>query len=211
MGGRDLRHILAKDTTVVSYYPQPLILIQMVSRYSMYARNSDRDFISDFRDLKLKLINSDISFTLDQSALINYNNELTFISRNFPNDIITGSIALSLFGLINREISDIDILINDENRFSDYSNSTYGDDETGNIKNRLGYILFDFKKNFFTKKKKYEVDFFKNEDSKYIEFEFNGINLKLQHPLEIINAKMGMSKHHKHYRDLEIIFYHFSN
>ena len=183
----------------------------MVSRYSMYARNSDRDFISDFRDLKLKLINSDISFTLDQSALINYNNELTFISRNFPNDIITGSIALSLFGLINREISDIDILINDENRFSDYCNNTYGDDETGNMKNRLGYILFNFKKNFFTKKKKYEVDFFKNEDSKYIEFEFNGINLKLQHPLEIINAKMGMSKHHKHYRDLEIIFYHFSN
>ena len=84
----------------------------MVSRYSIYARNSgDRDFISDFRDLKLKLINSDISFTLDQSAVSNYNNELTFISKNFPNEIITGSIALSLFGLINREISDIDILI----------------------------------------------------------------------------------------------------
>jgi hypothetical protein len=178
----------------------------------------NRDFISDFRDLKLRLIKSDINFTINQKALIKYNNELIFISKKFSNDIITGSLALSLFGLINREISDIDILIKDENRFSGYNNHSYGDSETGSIENRLGYILFDFKntstnflKNLFTKNKRYEVDFFKDLNSKYIEFEFNGTILKLQHPLEIINKKMGLSKNHKHYRDLEIIFYHFAN
>ena len=60
----------------------------------------NRDFISDFRDFKLRLIKSDINFTINQKALIKYNNELIFISKKFSNDIITGSLALSLFGLI---------------------------------------------------------------------------------------------------------------
>ena len=75
--------------------------------------------------------------------------------------------------------------------------------------NRLGYIQFKYKPGFFSKTRYYEVDFFKNVDAKYIEFEFEGITLKLQHPIEIISAKMGMTRNHKHYRDLEIIFRKF--
>jgi hypothetical protein len=164
-----------------------------------------RDLVPEFRDLKLKLISSDFQFSVSDKLVKNYYNELLFIKKKFPNDIITGSIALNLFGLIDREVSDIDILIKDTDRYSGYMNDSY-DSETGMIDNRLGYVIFGFKRGFFYKKRIYEVDFFRDLGSKYIEFQFEGVNLKIQHPLEIISAKMGMSRNHKHYRDLERIF-----
>ncbi len=177
---------------------------------AIYIKSSyEIDLVPQFRDLKLKLISGDFQFSLSQNAVKKYYNELLFIKEKFPNDIITGSIALNLFGLIDREISDIDILIKDTDRYSGYLNETYGDPETGMIDNRLGYILFDFKRGFFYKKRRYEVDFFKDLGTKYIEFQFEGVKLKIQHPLEIISVKMGMSRNHKHYRDLEIIFSKF--
>jgi hypothetical protein len=63
---------------------------------------------------------------------------------------------------INRVASDIDILIKDKNRYSGYINSTYVGDESSNMDNRLGYINFEYKKNFFSKTRVYEVDFFLN-------------------------------------------------
>jgi hypothetical protein len=177
---------------------------------SIYIKSSyEIDLVPQFRDLKLKLISGDFQFSVSQNAVKKYYNELLFIKKKFPNDVITGSISLSLFDLLNREISDIDILIKDDNRYSGYRNETYGDPETGMIDNRLGYILFDFKRGFFYKKRRYEVDFFKDLGYKYIEFEFEGVKLKVQHPIEIISQKISMSKHHKHYRDLEIIFANF--
>lgn len=177
---------------------------------AIYIKSSyEIDLVPQFRDLKLKLISGDFQFSLSQNAVKKYYNELLFIKEKFPNDIITGSIALNLFGLIDRELSDIDILIKDTDRYSGYLNETYGDPETGMIDNRLGYILFDFKRGFFYKKRRYEVDFFKDLGTKYIEFQFEGVKLKIQHPLEIISVKMGMSRNHKHYRDLEIIFLKF--
>ena len=172
-----------------------------------------RDLVPEFRDFKLKIIQSDIEleFSVSKEVIKKYHTDLTFIRNNFKNDIISGSIALSLFGLITRETSDIDILIKDEKRYSKYSDETYGDDESGNMNNRLGYIEFKYKPGLFSKTRRYEVDFFKDLDAKYIEFDFDGSTLKLQHPSEIISAKMGMTRVHKHYRDLEIIFRKFDN
>lgn len=170
-----------------------------------------RDFLSEFRDLKLKLIQNELNFSVNKDAIQKYHTTLSFIKKEFSNDIISGSIALTLLGLIHRDINDIDILIKDEKRYSGYINDTYlGDDEEG-MDNRLGYIQFKYKPGFFSKTRHYEVDFFKDIDAKYIEFDFEGTTLKLQHPLEIISAKMGMTRAHKHYRDLEIIFYKFGN
>ncbi len=208
MGDRDLRYHSAKVITVASYYPQPLN-DEKVKQYIYIKSSYEIDLVPQFRDLKLKLISGDFQFSISQNAVKKYYNELLFIKKNFPDDIITGSIALSLFDLLNREISDIDILIKDTDRYSGYKNETYGDPETGMIDNRLGYIIFEFKRGLFYKKRIYAVDFFRDLGSKYIEFEFDGIKLKIQHPLEIISAKMGMSRNHKHYRDLEGIFYKF--
>ena len=171
-------------------------------------QNYQRDLLPEFSDFKLKLIQSDIDFSVSKDLVKKYHTDLTFIRNNFKNDIISGSIALSLLGLINRVVSDIDILIKDKNRYSGYINNTYVGDDEG-LDNRLGYINFEYKKNFFSRTRDYEVDFFLNLDAKFIEFDFEGTTLKLQHPLEIISAKMGMTRVHKHYRDLEIIFRKF--
>lgn len=168
----------------------------------------NKDFITELRELKLKMISGEVNFEISKDSIKNFNTELKFIKKNFTNDIITGSIALNLFSLINRGISDIDILIKDENRYNRYNNHNYGDVEKL-TPNRLGFIKFDYRKNFFSFKKTYEVDFFKDVGSTFIEFDFEGTTLKLQHPLEIISAKMGMTRVHKHYRDLEIIFAKF--
>jgi hypothetical protein len=179
-----------------------------MSIYITRQNHTQRDLLPEFRDFKLKLIQSDIDFSVSKEVIKEYRTELSFIRNNFKNDIISGSIALVLLGLIHRVISDIDILIKDENRYSGYINDTYGD-ESGNMDNRLGYIEFKYKPGLFSKTRYYEVDFFKNVDTKYIEFDFEGTTLKIQHPLEIISAKMGMTRSHKHYRDLEIIFRKF--
>jgi hypothetical protein len=168
-----------------------------------------KDFTPEFRELKLKMISSELNFEISKDSIKKFNTELKFIKKIFPNDIITGSLALHLYGLNRRDIiSDIDILIKDENRYSGYSNINYGDDERGSL-NRLGILRFDFKKGFFSPRKTYKVDFFKDLGSKYIEFDFEGVKLKIQHPIELISHKMLMSKNHKHYRDLEVIFYKF--
>lgn len=166
------------------------------------------DLTPRFRDLKLKMISDNVCFMLSEEAIKKFNNELLFIKKEFPTDIITGSIALNLLGLINRNTTDIDILIKDSSRYSGYNNTKYGDEEVG-IDNRLGFLKFNFQKGLFSRTKIYEVDFFKDLESRFIEFQFQDTTLKIQHPLEIISAKMGMSRSHKHYRDLEIIFSKF--
>ena len=181
-----------------------------MSIYITRQNHQQRDLLPEFRDFKLKLIQSDIDFSVSKEVIKEYRTELSFIRNNFKNDIISGSIALVLLGLIHRVISDIDILIKDENRYSGYINNAYVGDDEG-MDNRLGYIEFKYKPGFFSKTKYYEVDFFKDNDGKYIEFDFEGTTLKLQHPLEIISAKMGMTRSHKHYRDLEIIFRKFDS
>ena len=70
-----------------------------------------RDLLPEFRDFKLKLIQSDIEFSVSKDLIKKYHTDLTFIRNNFKNDIISGSIALSLLGLIHRVVSDIDIII----------------------------------------------------------------------------------------------------
>lgn len=173
-------------------------------------KTHQRDLLPEFRDFKLKLIQSEIKFNVNSDVVKKYHTELSFIKQNFRNDIISGSLALALLGLIHRDTGDIDILIKDENRYSSYINDQYvGDDEE--MDNRLGYVNFKYKPGFFSKTRHYEVDFFKDVDSKFIEFDFEGTVLKLQHPVEIISAKMGMTRVHKHYRDLEIIFHKFGN
>lgn len=184
-----------------------------MSIYITRQNRAQRDLLPEFRDFKLKLIQNELNFSVNKDVIKKYHTGLSFIKKEFPNDIISGSIALTLLGLIHRDINDIDILIKDENRYSGYINNDYvGDDEeeaSNLLANRLGYIVFKYKPGFFSKTKEYEVDLFKDIDAKYIEFDFEGTTLKLQHPLEIITAKMGMTRVHKHYRDLEIIFRKF--
>ena len=168
---------------------------------------------TEFRDYKLKVLNGEISFKPSVNALEKHKDLLNFISDTFPNDIISGSLALNILGLIYRPTNDIDILIDDKNRYPKYSKDGYDDDEFS-TPNRLGYVEFKYKRGIFTSEKEYKVDFFHNESASFIEVDFNGKKLKFHNPLEIMDYKLNMSINtkvfsstsRKHNEDLTQIF-----
>jgi len=168
---------------------------------------------TEFRDYKLKVINSEINFTPSEKALDNHKDLLYFISDELPDDIISGSLALNIFGLIYRDTNDIDIIIKDKNRYPKYVKDGY-DDVEFSTPNRLGYVEFKHKRGIFTKEKEYKVDFFHNESASFIEVDFNGKKIKVHNPLEImdyklnmaINSKVYSSTSRKHNEDLTQIF-----
>lgn len=157
---------------------------------------------SEFRDYKLKVIKDEIKFEVDNSRFIS-NKTIKFIKKQLPGDIISGSLALSLFGLLDREPNDVDILIKDKERYDFYySNYDYGSNK---ITNRLGYRRLKHKSSFFSRKE-YLVDFFIDFGSTFIEYD----GVKIQNPIEVINFKMSLidsgDNNFKHRRDLIKIF-----
>lgn len=174
---------------------------------------SNDELKTEFRDYKLKVLNGDVKFTPSERFVEKYKNILYFISDKFPNDIISGSLALNLFGLINRDTNDIDILIDDKDRYPKYHKDQY-DDEFSSA-NRLGFLDFKYKRGIFTSEKNYKVDFFHNSyNASLITFDFNGKQLKLHNPLEIMDYKLNMAidskinrnSARKHNEDLTQIF-----
>jgi hypothetical protein len=170
---------------------------------------------TEFRDYKLKVLNGEINFKPSVNALENHKDLLNFISDTLPNDIISGSLALNILGLIYRPTNDIDILIDDKNRYSEYIKDEYDDDEFS-TPNRLGYVDFKYKRGlFFKSKQEYKVDFFHNDnDSSFIIFDFKGKKLKIHNPLEVMDYKLNMAINtkvysftsRKHNEDLTQIF-----
>ena len=169
----------------------------------------EQEIKTDFRDLKLRVIGG-YNFNFSMERVNISHRELEFISEKFPNDIISGSLALKIYGLLDRDINDIDILIDDKDRFDNYVNDYYGSYKShknqNKIERRLGYKRFDYKPGFFTKKRIYKVDFFENDGSTYNELEFNGKKLKIHKPMELIDFKISLSSDSKHLRDLLMIF-----
>jgi hypothetical protein len=167
---------------------------------------------TEFRDYKLKVISGEVNFTASAKALDKHKDLLYFISDKLPNDIISGSLALNIFGLIYRDTNDIDILIDDKNRYPKYVKDGYDDEFS--TPNRLGYVEFKHKRGIFTFEKEHKVDFFHNESASFIEVDFNGKKLKVHNPLEVMDYKLNMalnskvisSTSRKHNEDLTQIF-----
>jgi hypothetical protein len=179
-----------------SYYATP-----QQSKY----RRSDID--SEFRDLKLKIISGDYQFSFMKHKADILGEELEFIAEKFPNDIITGSIALKLYGLLDRNTSDIDILIKDKDRYDSYTKDFYGHYKNDNdIDTRLGYKNISYKKGFFSKKRTYTVDFFEDKGVLFNTLDFNGVQLKIHNPMELITTKINLSINNKHFDDLIFAF-----
>lgn len=179
-----------------SYYATP--------QQSKYKRS---DIDSGFRDLKLKIINGDYQFIFVKHKVDILRKELEFITEKFPNDVITGSIALKLYGLLDRNTFDIDILIKDKDRYDSYTKDFYGHYKNDNdIDNRLGYKMISYKKGFFYKKRTYTVDFFEDRGVSFNILEYNGVKLKVHNPLELLSMKIGLSDNHKHFYDLIFTF-----
>ena len=99
----------------------------------------ENDIKSEIRDLKIKIISGEFEVNFSDVNKKRHREELNFILNKLStNDVISGSLALKLYGLLDREIGDIDILIEDENRYNDYTLDYYG----VRLDNRLGYKKF---------------------------------------------------------------------
>lgn len=168
----------------------------------------------EFRDYKLKVLSGEIKFTpLNLDSSKKHKDLFYFISDTFPNDIVSGSLALSLFGLLHRQVNDIDIIIDAKNRYDSYNKYGYSDYEFS-TPNRLGYKKFKYKRGIFTSKKEYNVDFFENVGTSFITFDFDGKKIKVHNPLEVMDYKLNMainpkvvrSTSRKHNEDLTQIF-----
>ncbi len=163
---------------------------------------------SDFRDFKLRVLSDDVQFKPSKKFIEKCKEHLYFISDKFPDDIITGSLALKLFGLLNRDVGDVDIIIDDKDRYSNYKTGDYDDEVVA--ENRLGYIIFKHKRGIFRSDELYKVDFFHNYGASFTTFEFNGKQLKIHNPLEIIEHKINITSTslygRKHTNDLIFAF-----
>jgi hypothetical protein len=174
---------------------------------------SHDELISEFRDFKLKSLSGEINFELKNSVITDdISEKLDFIIHNFPNDLITGSLALYLLGLLTRRTNDIDIIIPDRNRYPKYLQGDYDDEFS--TPNRLGFVLFKYRKNIFSSTKEYEVDFFENKEASFLTFTYKRHLIKIHNPLEIMQHKLDivMNKRalrltqRKHNEDLTRIF-----
>lgn len=176
---------------------------------SFYTTHSISDLKSKLRELKLNIINSEYEFKKDNININKQNDLLKFFINNFKeNDIITGSLALSIFGLIDRDVKDIDIIIDNKTRYSNYSK------DDSNLENRLGIIEFKYKKRWFSRSKKFNVDFFENTGCSSIDISIDGNIIKVQNPIDIASYKLKMLTssydfsdfYRKNYHDLLSIF-----
>jgi hypothetical protein len=145
--------------------------------------------IDKIRDIKLSYLVGDIEFEINKDNVKKFKNELDFISNNFSNDIISGSLALSLFGAIDREIKDIDIIIDNDRDIKDLKLSDHYHNTCHNF---LGYKYYYWKKNIFSSKKKYKVDFFKGEGIIYYDLFYKNSFLRVQSPISIIEKKYNL-------------------
>ena len=173
------------------------------------------DLKKEFRNFKLSLVQGNIEFKL--SPVEKLENELIFISSEFKNDIITGSIALNLYGLLERSYNDIDIIIDNKDRYPFYTKDRYGEDEEI-CSNRLGHRRINYKRGFFYKKRQYKVDFFLNTGQSYKEILIGDKLVKVHDPVELISQKFKMAESNlknrgdiKHSIDLLDIFERFGS
>ena len=175
--------------------------------------------LSEMRNLKIRMITEDIKFEVADNLSNFYSNQLNFIIDQYPDAIISGSLALNLYGLVYREMSDIDLIV-DKRPTGSFSKNSYGDENIETTSVRLGYqhITENFKwRNLFRKRETYQVDFFIDNDNKvkYNTFVFKGKTLKIQDPVQITEQKIEMVNNadnyqyrakQKHNLDLFVIF-----
>ena len=134
-----------------------------------------------------------------------YNTYLKFA----PGEIITGSNALKLLGLLNRDSKDLDLVIPEEKsrQFGPLQKLMYSTDD---LENYIGTQFVKYKRSFFSKSINIQFDFFKQIDNDFILID----GLKLENPLNIIKRKIqladrfGFGYSEKHTQDL---FYILSN
>jgi hypothetical protein len=166
------------------------------------------------RDLKIRYITGGLDLIIKDDVVKRFENELDFIVKKFNNYIISGSLALNLYGLLDRKIGDIDLIISSDLVDTEFVKinlvlgSYYG---VGADVNYLGYSYINWRPSFFSRKRKYKVDFILNDNVVYYELNYKNSILKIQNPISIIEKKHELIKlfhlgSYKNIKDLNDIF-----
>ena len=183
--------------------------------YDGYMVPHDFDPKPYIRDLKIRMITEDMNFGIKQRCVDKYSENIDAILANFNDFIITGSLALNLYGLLDRSMSDLDVILFDQNCDIPMLASNYL--EQGEFStDRLGYAylssvesfsLFNFisssnkikyLKNIFSNKQtKFDLFLDKEKERKFKTFSYKGKEIKVHDPIEIIEQKMSMVENNK--------------
>jgi hypothetical protein len=193
---------------------------QDMTWYSGNKHLEDESLKSKFRDFKLTLLQSNFEFKVNTENFQNFKQSHAYkvMTTYYPNELLSGSISLYLHGLLDfREFNDIDIIVDDRQKVSDYTPMN-----NSNVDNFIGhkYISIEPEYKFFKRlfgaleAKKIKVDFFENKNCECTIID----GLKIHNPMEIIHFKLnlayivgtdGYSNTNKHISDLEKIFNSF--
>lgn len=170
--------------------------------YTYEEVTSDFSPLSEIRNLKIRMLTEDIKFEVKDNLCTLYSNYLNFIDKQYPDSIISGSLALNLYSLINRDIRDIDLIV-DQRPTGVFHKDTYGDENIMTTSDRLGYqyITEDFSwRHLFKKRQIFNVDFFLNKNKvKYNTFIFNKKTYRIQDPVQIAEQKLEMVNNAENY------------
>ena len=155
-----------------------------------------------FRNFKLDIIESNIKLEINEKNFEKFVQTKKFqaFSKFTPKEIITGSLSLYLFGLIDREPSDIDVICLDTKPYQPFIGRSYSFD----IPHYYGYHDYEIKK-WFWQPTWVTIDFFEFQDEEFVEWG----GLKIEQPLNIIQKKFNIvcsqDLSNKHYHDLKSI------
>ena len=162
-----------------------------------------------YRDFQISIIQGrEFSISEEKYQKFIKSDKYQVFKKYTPNEIITGSAALNLFGLLDRDIIDLDVILQYPKKFEPYQKLFYSNES---IESYLGTKWFKWRKyswNIFTDFKKYAIDYFQIEDNtEFVEYK----GLKIETPMGVINHKIeiadkqGMSYSDKHVNDLVLI------
>lgn len=158
-----------------------------------------------YLDFQIQIIEGR-KFTLNEKAYKEFiqSDRYNAYLKSSPGEIITGSNALKLFGLLERDAIDLDLVIPEwkSKQWGQLQKLMYSNDD---LENYLGSTWIQYKKSLFSKSVKIQFDFFKEvKETEVLEFD----GLKLENPLNIIKRKIEIADRlnfghsEKHFLDL---------
>lgn len=164
------------------------------------------DYKKELRDMKIDIISGDRKIGICQEAIERNADALRFIARELPDATITGSLALNLYGALERDINDVDVIIQDKSKYSHeyYAGHLYGYATPNELPGRLGYVDYTEPREkgilgLFRKRKKWKADFFESPTAAFRTFEFEGNTLRIQELMDIVEMKCAMVEYSLNY------------
>ena len=165
------------------------------------------EILSLWRNLQIEVLEGR-KFPINEKSYKEFvkSDKYTAYTEFTPGEIITGSNALKIFGLLDRDTIDLDVVITDPLKYGKLGKAMYSNET---LENYIGTKRFTMK-HWFKSNKEFHFDFFQFNDTQFIELDIfkSTSGLKVELPLNIIRRKIeladsfGMKYGEKHLTDV---------